>query len=184
MGSLKAQRGDRVHTRDIKIATYAHDGSHIIVEGELNDNRIITNYGHRGDLRPPGNIHHMFLRFLIEIDSIRIVRVEVEMPGIPHHECPETIPAFGRLEGMRIAPGFTSKVRGALGGPKGCAHLTGLVMTMASAALQGLWTYRARDRRAHEDMASTANDYLVDTCHVWRRNGPLVTELSKDYNLT
>lgn len=182
MGSLKSEKGAKVHTRDIKISTFTHDGSHIIVEGELDDNRIISNYSHTGELRPPGNIHHMILRLLVEMESIRIVRVEVEMPGVPHDECPETIPAFKRLEGMRIAPGFTSKVRSALGGPAGCAHLTGLLMTMASAALQGLWTYRAKDRQGDEEMVRTANDYLVDTCHVWRRNGPLVKELSKDYD--
>ena len=46
----------------------------------------------------------MFIRLLIKVESIRIVQVEIEMPGIPHEECPETIPAFAKLEGMRIAP--------------------------------------------------------------------------------
>ena len=105
---MKIDKGKKIHTRNIKIATYAYDDAHIIVEGELNDNRIIPNFNHKGELHPPGNIHHMFIRLLIEIESIRIVRVEIEMPGIPHQECPETIPSFSNLKGMRIAPGFTS----------------------------------------------------------------------------
>ena len=180
LSSLKIDREKKIHTRDIKIATYAYDEAHIIVEGELNDNRIIPNFSHTGELYPPGNIHHMFIRLLIEINSVRIVQVEIKMPGIPHQECPETIPSFAKLEGMRIAPGFTSKVRNIIGGPKGCAHLSGLLMAMASAALQGLWTYRAKDRQRDMDINKIANDYLVDTCWVWRQGGPMVERLSKE----
>ena len=159
MSSLKIDKEKKIHTRDIKIATYAYDEAHIIVEGELNDNRIIPNFSHTGEL---------------------IVQVEIEMPGIPHHECPDTIPSFAKLEGIRIAPGFTSKVRNLIGGPKGCAHLSGLLMAMASAAIQGLWTYRARDRNRDTDIDKLANDYLVDTCWVWRQDGPLIAQLSKE----
>jgi hypothetical protein len=81
---------------------------------------------------------------------------------------------------MRIAPGFTSKVRNIIGGPKGCAHLSGLLMAMASAALQGLWTYRAKDRQRYTDIDKTASEYLVDTCWVWRQDGPLIAQLSTE----
>ena len=180
MRSLKIDKEKKIHTRDIKIATFAYDDAHVIVEGELNDNRIIPNFGRTGDLYPPGNIHHMFIRLLIEIESIRIIQVEIEMPGIPHQECPEIIPNFAKIEGIRIAPGFTSKVRKIIGGPKGCAHLSGLLMAMASAALQGLWTYRARERQSGEDINERANAYLVDTCWVWRQDGPYIGRLFKE----
>jgi hypothetical protein len=83
LSSLKIDKEKKIHTRDIKIATYVYDEAHILVEGELNDNRIITNFSHTGELYPPGNIHHMFIRLLIEIESIRIVQVEIEMPVFP-----------------------------------------------------------------------------------------------------
>ena len=180
MRSLKIDKAKKIHTRDIKIATFAYDDAHIIVEGELNDNRNIPNFGRKGDLYPPGNIHHMFIRLLIEIESIRIVQVEIEMPGVPHQECPETIASFAKIEGMRIAPGFTSKVRKIIGGPKGCAHLSGLMMAMASAALQGLWTYLARNHQQGEHINERANEYLIDTCWVWRQDGPYIRRLFKE----
>ena len=99
---------------------------------------------------------------------------------LTHQECPEAIPSFAKLEGMRIAPGFTSKVRNIIGGPKGCAHLSGLLMAMASAALQGLWTYQARERQRDNDINEIASDYLVNTCWVWRQDGPLVKSLSRE----
>ena len=184
LSKLKIDKEKKIHTRDIKIATFDYDDAHIVVEGELNDNRIIPNFNHKGDLRPPGNIHRMFIRLLIEIKSIRIVQVEVEMPGIPHQECPETIPRFAKLEGLHIAPGFTSKVQKLIGGPKGCAHLSGLLMAMASAALQGLWTHRNREHQDYIDVAEMANVYLVNTCWVWRRGGPLVDSLTKENKIS
>ena len=184
MSQLMIDEAKKIHTRDIKIATYACDEAHIIVEGELNDKRVIPNYSHAGELHPPGNIHHMFIRLLIEIDSIRIVKVEIEMPGIPHKECPEAVSSFAQLEGMRIAPGFTSKVRNITGGPKGCAHLSGLLMAMASAALQGLWTYRAREPHRDDDISEMANAYLIDTCWVWRRGGPMAERLSRGEDIS
>lgn len=185
MSSLKIDKDKKIHTRNLKITTFAYDDAHIVVEGELDDNRLITNFSHKGERYPPGNIHHMFILLLIEIDSVRIVRVEVEMPGIPHEECPETIPIFSRLEGLRITPGFTARVRNLIGGSNGCTHLSGLVIAMASAALQGLWTYRAKDRqRPDKDLTKTVKAYLIDTCWVWRRDGPLLDRLSKEYDLS
>jgi hypothetical protein len=178
LSSLKIDKEKKIHTRDIRIATFDYDDVHIVVEGELNDNRIIPNFNHKGELRPPGNVHQMFIRLLIEIESIRIVQVEIRMPGIPHRECPEAIPSFAELEGLRIAPGFTSKVQKIIGGPKGCAHLSGLLMAMASAALQGLWTHRSREDQDYIDIAEMANIYLVNTCLVWRQGGPLVDSLT------
>lgn len=180
MSSLKINKGKEIHKRDIKIATFPYDDAHIIVEGELNDNAIIPHFSTTGDMYPPGNVHHMFIRLLIEIESIRIVQVEIEMPGIPHKECSETILNFAKLKGIRIAPGFTSKVRKIIGGPEGCAHLSALLMAMSSAALQGLWTYRARDRQKDEDLNERAEEYLVNTCWVWRQDGPYLGRVLKE----
>ena len=80
---------------------------------------------------------------------------------------------------MRITPGFTAKVRQMIGGPKGCAHLSGLMMAMGPAALQGLWTHRAGNRLRDADISAMANQYLVNTCWVWREDGPLVNQLLK-----
>jgi Protein of unknown function (DUF2889) len=183
LSSIKIDREKQVHSRDMKIATFAHDDEHIIVEGELNDNSQISNFTLRGDVLPPRNIHHMIIRLLIEADSARIVKAEVEMPCIPKEDCSETIQTFARIEGLRIAPGFTAKVRKIFEGSNGCVHLTGLLMAMASAAFQGLWTYRGKERQEEEDIIAMVKAYLVGSCHAWRRDGPLVAELAKDFDI-
>ena len=54
---------------------------------------------------------------------------------------------------------------------------------MSTAALQGLWTYRARNRQTPKAMTEVANNYLVDTCRVWRKDGPLLARLAKDFDI-
>lgn len=179
MTALKIDKSKKIHTRDIKIATFAYDDAHIIVEGELSDNKMIPHFSTAGEVLPPGNVHQLFIRMLIEIESVRIVQVEIEMPGTPHEECPGIIPNYTKLEGIRIARGFTSKVNKIIGGPEGCIHLTGLLMAMASGALQGLWTYKGKDGQKDEEVAERSKEYLADTCWVWRKDGPYIRRLLK-----
>jgi len=82
------------------------------------------------------------------------------------------------LIGRTIAPGFTRWVKETLGGTRGCTHLNALLIAMAPAILQGFWnarTARCSDvRQAGKGMSLT---YLIDTCRVWRSDGPLASKL-------
>ena len=48
-------------------------------------------------------------------------------------------------KGIKIAPGFTDKVKNMLGGTQSCSHLKTLVLSMASAAVQGFWVHRTKE---------------------------------------
>ncbi len=82
-----------------------------------------------------------------------------------------------KLKGLCIAPGFTSKVKKVLGGINGCLHLTTLVLAMAPAVIQGYWVYRNKEKGDNEISLEIINDYLIDTCWVWRKDGPLAEQL-------
>jgi hypothetical protein len=82
------------------------------------------------------------------------------------------------VKGLSISQGFTLKVRSLLGGVKGCTHFMALLITMAPAALQGLWAYKSQKPA---DLSSGSSDIyritrmakvLRDTCYVWREDGP------------
>ena len=180
---LKIDKEKKIHSRDIEVSTFDYDDDHIIVEGHLNDHREIPYFSHSGELMSPGNVHNLFIRLLVEKESVRIVQVEVEMPGVPHKECSEIIPNFSQLKGIQIAKGFTSRVRKTIGGSNGCAHLTGLLLSMGTAALQGLWTYRARNLQDGKDIEKRINEYLVNTCWVWRKDSPHIEQLLKGYGV-
>lgn len=170
--------GKPVHTRTISIATHADGDDGIVVEGVLKDDRLAAHYTFKKDKLPPGTIHHMVIRMRVTGAQLTIEEIEVEMPGTPHGDCHEVKNSLQALTGIRIAPGFTTRVKRTVGGVKGCVHLTGLLLTMAPAAVQGYWANRSRNPESGHLTTEALEQYLIDTCRVWRREGPLVESVS------
>lgn len=179
MGSIESRKGNRLHSRNIEIVTYECDAEHIIVEGWLKDDRLIETYHVSGDRRPPQTVHHMKVQMQIDCRTLTIEDVHTEMPGVPHEECDQTSESLNKLKGIRVAPGFTSKVKRALGGTRGCLHLTTLVLAMAPAIMQGFWVHGSRDPGGRKITDDLMENYLVDTCWVWRRDGDLIKKFSQ-----
>ncbi len=173
-GNLQA-----VHKRSVSITTYAAGDDAVIVEGVLTDNRLVDTWSiTTGEKMEPGVVHDLAVRLLVEGPSLCIRDVEVDMDQVPRDECTHTRNSLEPLIGQNIAPGFTRWVKEHLGGAQGCTHLNALLIAMAPAALQGFWNARTSRRvdvrRATEGMAP---EYLIDTCWVWRSEGPLASEL-------
>ncbi|MBW2589222.1 MAG: DUF2889 domain-containing protein [Deltaproteobacteria bacterium] len=182
MSSLNSRKGRKIHTRNIEISTYESGGENIIVEGILKEDRLIPFYQNSGKKHPPQTVHNMIIQILVECSSLTIREINVEMPATPHEDCIQTSNSLQKLKGLRIAPGFTSKVKKALGGINGCLHLTTLVLAMAPAIIQGYWVYRNKEKGDNEISPEIVKDYLIDTCWVWRKDGPLVEELKQNGN--
>jgi hypothetical protein len=171
----------RVHSRNISIDCYETEEGNLLVEATLADERHVPYYLYTGNrVEEPGVIHGMAVRMTLRVPDLTILEAEADMPVVPVGECTEVRDSVRRLEGMRIRSGFTNEVREKLGRTAGCQHLTNLVMTMSSGAVQGLWTIlsRLRDRdprpRRHLDPA-----LLLDSCWLWRSDGPLADRLRK-----
>ena len=180
MQAFENLKGKKIHTRDIDIATYECGDEKIIVEGKLKDDRLITSYPISGQTRHPGAVHNMTIQMLIECSTITIQEMHVEMPCVPHEECVETSEGLSKIKGLKISPGFTSNVKRALGGKRGCLHLTTLVLAMAPAIIQGIWVHRNRKPGENKMSPDFLDTYLIDTCWVWRKEGPLSNELLKE----
>jgi hypothetical protein len=163
-----------VHTR--KISMKASDlGDHTIeVEGDLIDHRCQPE--HQAPSEGSELVHHMVVRLKIRGPALFIEQAEASMPHHPRQECPVVLPWIQKLEGVRIAPGFTMKVKRLVGGKNGCAHLTSLIIAMGESAVQGyLSAYgagRGGERGREQDLRHVSN-----TCYLWREDGPLVREL-------
>jgi len=162
-----------VHTRDISIRTSDLGDHHILVEGVLIDHRY-----------PPGQpsseetklVHHMAIRLTVKGPEMLIKQAEATMPHHPRKECPDVLPSFRNLEGVKIAPGYTMRVKKVIGGVKGCAHLTSLVISMGESAVQGYWAaYDAE--RGKKGLREQTIQKFINTCHLWREDGTIVKEL-------
>ncbi len=185
MGLMELATDNRIHTRNISLATYPAKDNSVIVEGILKDDRKVGIYIATGEKKPPGIIHQMIIRMLVGPPGITIQEVEVEMIDVPREQCHETRESISRLKGLQVRSGFTAIVKDLMGGNNGCAHMTALVTSMAHEVVQGYYTYFANMNEYKSEDAKTEaykkglNSFLEDTCHVWRKGGPLMTKLQE-----
>jgi hypothetical protein len=177
---MNPSKGKKLHTRKIEVSTHEYDGQRIIVEGFLKDARFQDSHTINGETFPDGVIHHMIIRLLVNCSSLLIEDVDVDLLSVPRDECRETINCLAPVKGLTITKGFTSKVKKLVGGEKGCTHLVELLLAMAPAAIQGFAAYQSQ-KPSPPDPAHTRMIYhfLLNTCHVWREDGPIAESLKK-----
>lgn len=162
-----------VHTREISMRASDLGDHSIEVEGDLIDHRYRTGPNVPSEEREL--VHHMLIRMKIKGPAMLIEQAEATMPHHPRKECPVVLPWIRKLEGLRIAPGFTMKVKRVVGGKNGCAHLTSLIIAMGESAVQGYWAAygveKGRGRIREQDLKK-----FINTCYLWREDGPIVKE--------
>ena len=174
---------EKAHERTITIATYPAGDDRVVVEGRLVDNRPKDYYLVTGEKRPAGEIHHMVVRLLVDINGLVIDDVEVELVATPRDECAEVRDTLMVIKGEKITKGFSSRMRSLLGGTKSCTHLLTLLLAMGPAALQGVFSSRAQKPMemasfmADPDRAKFFMKTLLNTCRVWREDGPAMQKL-------
>ena len=125
----------------------------------------------------------MAIRMVVAGPELVIEDIEVDMPQTPRADCREAETSLQPVIGMSIRAGFTNRVKEAIGGPAGCSHLVGLLLSMAPAAVQGFWSNVVRKPYNPADYSKQAMDIVLDTCHVWRSDGPLVEEYREKFGL-
>ncbi len=162
-----------VHTREISIQTSDLGDHSILVEGSLIDHR---HQPEQDRAEKSELVHHMVIRLRVKGPGMLIEEAEATMPHHPREECPQVLPMIRSLEGLEVAPGYTMKVKRAIGGVKGCAHLTSLVIAMGESAVQGYWAaYGAEGRR--KGLREQTIRKFINTCHLWKEDGPIIRGL-------
>jgi hypothetical protein len=184
MQSIWKSKGKKLHSRNIEITTYDYDGQRIIVEGFLKDERFQESHVVTGEKFPSGVIHHLAIRLLVNCSNLLIEDIAVDLISVPRKVCRESIDCLAPIKGLTITKGFTSKVKKLAGGNKGCTHLVELLLAMAPAVFQGFGTQQSQKPSDFDsDQAKMISQFLVNTCHVWREDGPLVEMFKKQLNM-
>jgi len=163
-----------VHTREISMRTSDLGDHTILVEGSLIDHRYRTRRS--GVAKDSELVHHMVVQLKVKGPGMVIEGAEATMPHHPREECPDMLPWIRKLEGLEIAPGYSMKVKKIVGGVRGCAHLTSLVIAMGESAVQGYWTAYVAETRKTGLPEQTIKKF-INTCHLWKEDGPIVREL-------
>jgi hypothetical protein len=149
------------HTRRVECRGYRRQDGLWDIEGHLTDNKSYAfDNRWRGRIEPDMPVHEMWLRLTIDRDMV-IRAVEAVTDNGPYRICPDIIPAYQSLVGLRIAPGFTAETRRRLGGAAGCTHLTELLGPIATTAYQTL--VGAPDRSVTE--TGEPRRPPIDACH-------------------
>ena len=100
----------------------------------------------------------------------------------PFSICPEATANFDRLVGLTIGPGWGRRVRERVGGTAGCTHLVELTGPMATTAAQTIWPIRHRERQqSRTTEEKSGKPGLIDSCHAFRSDGPVVKEIWPDH---
>lgn len=169
---------EKAHQRTITITTYPAGQDSVLVEGVLIDRRFKENYLITGEKRPVGEFHHMVILLLVNLSTMIIEDVDVELITVPRDECLIIKDSLDAIRGEHITRGFTQRIQSLIGNDKSCAHLRTLLHSMSSATIQGVFSIRAQkplDLRLvvnNPPIEKVLMSTLVNTCYIWRENGP------------
>lgn len=119
------------------------------------------------------SIHHMVITLVVD-GALKIQSATAQSLAAPAGSCREVEASYAALAGLTIGPGLNRAVRERFGGVKGCTHLTEMLPIAATVAIQTILGARMTDGA---EMAPKLAAEMVDECHTWRGDGPLVRSL-------
>lgn len=155
-----------LHTRSIEIRGYKRADGLYDIEGHLVDTKPYD-FKLAAGMRPAGQpIHDMWLRITVDRE-LRIVDAAAAMDAMPYMgDCDRIVPAYRKLVGLAIRPGYTQKVKELLAGVRGCTHITELAGALATAAFQTMAGQRLQPKE-HKP-------FQLDKCHALESTQPAV----------
>jgi hypothetical protein len=165
-GLPPASEREPLHTRRIEIRGYKRTDGLYDVEGHLVDTKPFD-FRLAAGLRPAGQpIHDMWLRITVDRE-LTIVDAAAAMDGMPYAgDCDRIVPAYRKLVGLAIRPGYSHKVKELLAGVRGCTHITELAGALATAAFQTMAGQRLQP--------ADQRPFQLDKCHALESTRPAV----------
>jgi hypothetical protein len=159
----------RLHTRRATYEGFARDDGLFDIDARLTDIKDADHPLLTG-MRPGGvPIHEMRARVTIDrrfvIHAIEVVTEHMPYPGA----CDRIGPAYGKLVGTNLLDGFRKALFEAMGGVKGCTHVTELLGYLPTAAVQTFTGMRRENDGPDQP-------FQLDRCHALETDGPVVRE--------
>jgi hypothetical protein len=170
-----------IHSRHYAVKAYRQGPDAILIRGSVQDEKPGDTYS-EGDPNPL-TMHYMVVDLAVAFPSLEITGAEVVFETYPQNDCPRITDHYRSLIGLSVARGFTHNVRELFGGPRGCAHVTALLLAMAPVAVQCRFSVGRADtldapvafRTAAPGDRRAAVAGMINTCHAWAEGGDLVT---------
>lgn len=148
----------RLHVRKAVYEGFARDDGLFDIEGRLTDVKDHAYTLMTGPRAAGEPIHEMWVRVTID-RQLGIHAIEASTDHMPYPgACDEIEGAYASLVGTNLAQGFRRALHDAMGGVKGCTHITELLGYLPTAAIQ---TFAGLIREIHGD----AKPFQLDRCH-------------------
>ncbi|MFN4063996.1 DUF2889 domain-containing protein [Azoarcus communis] len=150
---------ERVHVRRIEIEGYRREDGLLELDASLVDVKD-QDYPIASGVRPAGEPVHL-MRVRITLDqSFTILAAEACSDRVPYPgDCDTIGPAYQQLVGLNLVRGFRKTVGEMFADVRGCSHLSELLLSLPTAAIQTFATFR-RDNEDHGE-----KPFQLDRCH-------------------
>lgn len=149
----------RVHRRSIVVDGYLREDGLLELEATLTDLKE-DDYPLASSLRKAGEpIHQMHVRVTLDAE-FTIVEAQAESAWVPYvGSCESVAPSYRQLIGLNLLKGFRRDVGALFAGIKGCTHLTELLYSLPTAAIQTWATFMNREDDGGK------KPFQLDGCH-------------------
>lgn len=149
----------RAHRRQIVIDGYLREDGLLELDAMLEDVKD-ADYPLASGVRHAGDpVHRMWVRVTLD-QEFTIVHAEATSEWVPYPGHCDTIgPAYAQLVGLNLVRGFRRTVAEMFGDVRGCSHVTELLLSLPTAAIQTFATFR----RENDDGGE--KPFQLDRCH-------------------
>ena len=150
---------ERLHVRAVVYEGFQRGDGLFDIEGHLTDVKDRDTTLLSGVRRAGDAIHDMWVRVTIDRDCT-IRDIEAKMDAVPYPGGCDTItPQYRTLIGTNLLHGFRKRLHDTLGHVRGCTHLTEMLHSLPTAAVQ---TFAGLKRREDE---GAHKPFQLDRCH-------------------
>lgn len=125
-----------IHTRKILCQGFLRDDGLWQIEVALEDTKTYPAPLHNARVAPPGEPIHGIKLVAVVDDEMLIHEMKAKFLHAPDQDCHEATLAYQKLVGMTIGKGFYQRARASIEKTEGCAHISELLPTLATAAIQ------------------------------------------------
>lgn len=149
----------RVHVRRIVVEGYKRDDGLLEFDAMLEDVKDVDYPLASGNREAGDPVHQMKVRITLD-PAFTIIHAQACSDWVPYPDGCETIgPRYRQLEGLNLLEDFRRKVGELFGEVRGCSHLTELLLSLPTAAIQTYATFQ----RDNEDQGE--KPFQLDRCH-------------------
>ncbi len=170
-----------LHTRSIRVSSFARDDGQWDLEAELIDTKAYDFPRASGAVHAAGEpVHHMHLRVTID-DEFTITAAVAAYDAAPYDEnCTAIATDYEAMVGMNLLRSFRQVVKERFGRTAGCTHMTELSYVLPTVAVQSM----AQKRRKEQLSATPKRPFQLEGCHALRLDGPVAKEFYPQWYVT